>query len=214
MDQPLEIEQMAFDRIQSEFQRHTFLTHFDPKRQLYINIDASKERRFGAKAYHLKNGDRAKPTTIDPILFLSKCLSPAQTRYWPTELEMARVVWTIQKVHYMVQTAQLPTIIWTDHSAIQNIVSQTKLTSSNVDKLNLRLIRSSMYLSQFNITIRHKAGREHIILDAMSQLPAAHDAVTQLKTAVIAETYTGTVVELSSSFQTKLLESYKTKKWA
>ena len=92
LDQPSEIEQMAFDTIQSEFQRHTFLTHFDPKRQLYIDIDACKKRGFEAMAYHLKNGNRAKPTAIDPILFLSKCLSPAQTRYWPTELEMARVV--------------------------------------------------------------------------------------------------------------------------
>lgn len=52
--------------------------------------------------YHLKKDDRARPAAIEPILFLSKCLTPAKLRYWPTELEMAGVVWTIWKVHYMI----------------------------------------------------------------------------------------------------------------
>ena len=92
LDQPSEAEQTAFKTIQSEFQRHTFLTYFDPTRQLYIDIDASKERDFGAMVYNVKTGDRARPAAIDPILFLSKCLTPAEANYWPTELEMAGVV--------------------------------------------------------------------------------------------------------------------------
>ena len=94
-----------------EFQRHTFLTHFNPTCQLYIDVDASKERGYGAMAYHLKKGDRAKPTAIKLILFLSKCLTPAEANYWPTELEIARVVWTIRKVHYMVRAAVHTTIV-------------------------------------------------------------------------------------------------------
>ena len=157
LDKPSVAEQTAFDTIQREFQKHTFLTHFDPKRQLYIDIDASKKQGFGAMIYHLNGGDKAKPTAIDPILFLSKCLSPAESRYWPTELEMAGVVWTVRKVHHMIRAARLTTIIWTDHSAIPSIAAQTKLSSSNVDKLNLRLVRASAYLSQFNIAFKHKA---------------------------------------------------------
>lgn len=42
--------------------------------------------------YHLKSGNRARPTAIDPILFLSKCITLAKSRYWLTELEIARVV--------------------------------------------------------------------------------------------------------------------------
>ena len=102
VEMPSTAEQAAFETIQEEFKRHTFLTYFNPERQLYINIDASKERGFGAMVYHLKSGDKAWPTAIEPILFLSKCLSPAKSRYWPTELEMAGVVWTVRKVRYMV----------------------------------------------------------------------------------------------------------------
>lgn len=211
-------KQAAFQTIQEEFKRHTFLTHFNPERQLYIDIDASKERGFGAMVYHLKNRDRARPIAIEPILFLSKCLSLAESRYWPTELEMAGVVWTVRKMHYMVQmvqTARLPTIIWTDHSAIPSIANQTKLSLSNVDKLNLRLIRASTYLSQFRLLIRHKAGRDHVIPDALSKLPAVSDKpAIKRDTAVETQVYNGTIVELSSTFRARLLEAYKKQEWA
>ena len=102
LEQPSDDERTAFETIQREFQRYTFLAHFNPKRQLYIDIDASKEWGYGAMIYHLRTGNRAKSMAIEPILFLSKCLTTAEGRYWPTELEMAGVVWTIRKVHHMI----------------------------------------------------------------------------------------------------------------
>lgn len=214
LDEPSVAEQAAFDTIQREFQKHTFLTHFDPKRQLYIDIDASKERGFGAMIYHLKGSDRAKPTAIDSILFLSKCLLPAKSKYWPTKLEMAGVVWTVRKVHHMIRAACLTTIIWTDHSAIPSIAAQTKLSLSNVDKLNLRLVRASAYLLQFNVTFKHKAGQEHVIPDALSQLLNKEDPQPR-KPPEVEEThsYAGTVVKLSSSFKSRLIEAYQKKEW-
>ena len=165
--------------------------------------------------YHLKHGDRARPTAIDPILFLSKCLTPAEARYWPTELEMAGVVWVIRKVHHMVRSSQLATIVWTDHSAIPSIAKQVKLSSSNVDKLNLRLVRASTYLSQFNIAVKHKAGRDHVISNALSRLPARdkieprqHSAESKM------HAYSCTVVELSDTFKAQLLEAYKKREWS
>ena len=151
--------------------------------------------------YHLRNGDRARPTAIEPILFLSKCLSQAESRYWPTELEIAGIVWTIRKVHHMVRASFTTTVIWTDHSAIASIVKQTKLSSSSVDKLNLRLIRASTYLSQFNIVVKHKAGRDHIIPDALSRIPAAQDQPRKMEAAGETHAYSGTIVELPESFR-------------
>ena len=85
---------------------------------------------------------------------------------------------------------------------------------SNVDKLNLRLIRASTYLSEFQLLIRHKAGRDHVIPDALSRLPAVLDkpAIKQ-DTAVETQVYNGTIVELSSTFRARLLEAYKKQEW-
>lgn len=63
-----------------------------------------------------------------------------------------------------------PTIIYTDHSAAVPISRQTSLTSSSTDKLNLRLIRASSYLSQFNIVVKHKLGKSNVVPDALSRL--------------------------------------------
>lgn len=164
--------------------------------------------------YHLRNSDRAKLTAIEPILFLSKCLSPAESGYWPTELEMAGIVWTIRKVHHMVRASFTTTVIWTDYSAIASIVKQTKLSSSSVDKLNLRLICASTYLSQFNIAVKHKAGRDHIIPDALSSIPAAQDQPRKIETAGETHAYSGTIVELSELFRSRLLDAYKEREWA
>jgi len=50
-------------------------------------------------------------------------------------------------------------IIYIDHSSITSIMKQTKLFSNNIDKLNLRLVRALIYLSQFRLDVRHKLNK-------------------------------------------------------
>ena len=107
-------------------------------------------------------------------MFLSKTLSPPERRYWPTELEVACLVWTTKRVRWMVEACEKPVTVLTDHSATIGIVRQTSLTSSSVDKLNNRLTRASQYLSQFGkLRLVYVPGREHILPDALSRLNAA-----------------------------------------
>ena len=68
-------------------------------------------------------------------------------------------------------------IIYTDHSAVINIIKQIKLIFNNIDKLNLRLIRASIYLSQFSLDIRHKSNKQHIVFDVLSKLSLNVDAI-------------------------------------
>lgn len=91
---PLELD--AFHHLQSSFSRPSMLIHFVVWRILFIDIDASKDRGFGVMVYQSK--DEKNPptsTSIRPILFLSKLLTPAESRYWPTKLEVACLVWAI-----------------------------------------------------------------------------------------------------------------------
>lgn len=44
------------------------------------------------------------------------------------------------------------------------------MLTSNFDKLNLGLIRTSPYLSQFDLDIRHKLGKTNVVADALSRL--------------------------------------------
>lgn len=77
------------------FSSPNFLVHFDPESRIYVDLDASKEREFGARVYHVKGNpetDDFPKSDIMSILFLSKSLNGAEPRYWPTELEVAGLV--------------------------------------------------------------------------------------------------------------------------
>lgn len=74
-------------------------------------------------------------------------LTGVESRYWPTELEVAGLCWAVRKLSTIIRTAKEPPIVFTDHSAAPAITKQTTLITSSVDKLNMRLIRALQYLS-------------------------------------------------------------------
>ncbi|KAJ9490152.1 hypothetical protein VN97_g3108 [Penicillium thymicola] len=104
-------------------------------------------------------------------MFLSRLLTPAEKNYWVTELEVSCITWTIKKVRHLIETAQKPVIFYTDHSA--TIAVATSLRTSSRERLNLRLVRASMYMQQFPIKIFHRPGKTNRIADALSRLPSA-----------------------------------------
>src|SRR6202043_306917 len=105
-----------------------------------------------------------------PITYISKQLNKHEVHYWPTELEIAGIVWTIQKLCHLIEGVG-PTKIFTDHKPASDILfSKTLKTSSSV-RMNLRLIRASQFVSQYpSITIVYRPGKDNINADALSRL--------------------------------------------
>lgn len=108
---------------------------------------------------------------VEPIMFLCRLMSSAESRYWPTELEVADLVWVLGKIRHLIEFAKLPTIVYTDHGASLAVAKQISLATSSTDKLNLRLFRASDHIPRFDLVIRHKPGRLHLMPDALSRLP-------------------------------------------
>ena len=138
---PTSDEIEAFEAIQEYFRQETMLVHFDPARCLYIDLDASG-LGFGVVAYHLRGEtgtEKTRIADIQPILFLSRLLNTAEKNYWPTELEVACLVWSVRKLRHYIKSVS-KTVVFTDHGATPGIASQTTLRSVNSDKLNKRLI--------------------------------------------------------------------------
>jgi Reverse transcriptase (RNA-dependent DNA polymerase)/RNase H-like domain found in reverse transcriptase/Integrase zinc binding domain len=175
--EPTREEIAAFESIQEAFKGGLCLHHHDPELQAYCALDSSIERGIGAVYYHLKppregqDEHEMTPSRLQPILFLSKRLTTAETRYRATELEVAGLVWTVRRIRHLIgESLKLPVIIYTGHAAITSIVAKGTLHSSNVDRLNIRLVRASQYLSQFELDVRYKPGRQHTLPDAISRL--------------------------------------------
>ena len=217
---PIDRELDAFEQLQDAFSKPSFLIHFDKTRCLYIDVDASKERGFGVMAFHVRKkgtDDETVPkappprTDVEPILFLSKILSDAEKRYWPTELEMAAVVWAIRKLRLMVISSQHATTVITDHASNVTISGQTKLTSTSTDKLNLKLVRASMYLSQYKLNMIYKPGKSHLVPDALSRLPstASMDSKTDSLDLDSAHAYNGVVAVMSQDFKSRVMKGYQ-----
>ena len=215
---PSEREMAAFNALQEALSKPSFLVHFDDKLTLYIDLDASKDFGFGAMVYHVlgnqdvpKNGypQRSK---IRPILFLSRLLKDAETRYWPTELELAGIVWVLSKTRHMIESAP-HTVVYTDHGAALGIAKQTSMTTSSTAKLNLRLIRASEYIQRFrSLEFRHKPGKQHVVPDALSRLGQAGSSIKSQEEGQLDTlhgcAYHVTLVEMSDSFKRRLVEEY------
>ncbi|KAM0814726.1 putative Reverse transcriptase [Seiridium cardinale] len=89
-------------------------------------------------------------------MFMSRCLSNAETRYGPSELEVACLVWSSKKLRTLVQSANLPVVMLTDHSATKGIVDQTSLNT-------------------YGYQVHHLAGKMNILPDALSRLKQVQD---------------------------------------
>lgn len=105
-----------------------------------------------------------------PITYISKQLNKHEVHYWPTELEIAEIVWTIQKLRHLIEGIG-PTLLYTDHKPAADILSSTTLKTSSSVRMNLRLIRASQFVSQYpSIRIIYRPGKHNVNADALSRL--------------------------------------------
>ena len=77
----------------------------------------------------------------------------------------------IKRIRHMINFIKKSFIvIYIDYFVVVLISRQIILITFNIDKLNLRLVRASQYLFNFNIIIRHKFNKFNVIFDALSRL--------------------------------------------
>ena len=192
------------------------LTYFNPDTTLYIDMDASKAHGFGVVVYHApEHHDHLQPPTpssVTPVMFLSKLLNDAETRYWPTELEVAALVWAIRKTRHLIESSTKPVVVYTDHASTIGISKQTSLNSVSIEKLNLRLVRASEYIQRFRLDVRHRTGKSNTVPDALSRLASdLGRAVDETDEGALdaLNAYHTTLVEMSPGFKDRLAKGYQ-----
>jgi hypothetical protein len=113
LDNPTRAQKMSFEAVKEAMAGPNTLIHYDSSIPLVIRMDASKERGYGAMITQIPvwsfPEDRQAGTVLDPtaerydhtlerpVCFLSKRLNRHEMNYWPTELEVAGLVWTVRR---------------------------------------------------------------------------------------------------------------------
>ncbi|POS82631.1 hypothetical protein EPUL_004731, partial [Erysiphe pulchra] len=173
LENPTHEEIESFRSLQEAFKNVKMLVHFNPEKRLYLDIDSSGK----------------EVGVLNPIL--SRLLKPAETRYWPTELEIAGLCWVIAKIRYLIESSKHRTIIYTDHQSLIQIATQTSRTTTSLVRLNPRHLRSSEYLSQFRLEENQSLESNAAILPfecIREILYAKPDAIHQERRRVIPKT--------------------------
>ena len=208
-----------YKQLQKDFSKFSWLTHFNILRQLYADIDVSKNG-FDVMIYHVKSDSEidkiSNKRQIELILFFSKFFTETESRYWSTELKMTTLVWTVRRIAHMIRSSKHFIIIYTNHETNFMIVAETKLSTININKLNMKFIKAFIYCFQFRIKMRHKFKKFNVVSNALSKLSIKlnNKSINSLnidaknsKTDQI-YIYIITFVEISLEFKKKLIDKY------
>ena len=114
----------------------------------------------------------------------------------------------------MVKSSYQAVRIQTNYSTIIDIIRQNSIVFIiSTMRMNIRLIRASQFLKQFNLDISYKPGKEHIIPDALSRLASLNkhdlpDHYSELDSLTGEVLFTAALVQMDKSFHNKVLEGY------
>ena len=114
----------------------------------------------------------------------------------------------LKKIRHLVDSfEQRSIIIFIDHDATLSLVKQTSLITAFTDKLNLRLIKAFDYIQRFEIELRHKSDKQHIVSDALSRLVSINIDTTSEEGELNA-LFTTAFVKMKTDFRQKLVADY------
>ena len=235
----------SYRQLQDSFNRFNWLVYQDFNRVLYVDVDEFR-KNFDVMMYHLKNDNDKqslfnnvdlknafeiklsstsfKRKNVESIMFLSRMLTFVEEKYWFIELKMIDLIWLMKRIKHLIETFKHVTIIYIDYVVNSFITRQIKLIISNVNKLNMKLIRVSIYLSQFRLNVRYKLDKSHIIFDALSRLSINncmfndkndvldienfHEDMIDSKNDVI-YAYNSDLITMSKNFKLKFRQDYR-----
>lgn len=207
-----EKHQKAFDLLKARLADAVTLAHPEDKGfvEYRLYVDGCK-LGIGA-ALHIVC-DIEKEISERPVSFISRGLRKAEKNYWPTELEMLALTWSLKRFEEIIEGQ--PLTIYTDHSALKWLFQAT----NNKTGHNQRLFLWALQLEKWknNTKIIHRPGRAHLNADVLSRFPIDLDTPDELrKTLEVTDSpatedsciATVSMIGISDNFKALLIQGY------
>ena len=164
-------EIVSFQILQFFLSKFIYLIHHNVTRQIYINLNVNKKFDIETIIYHLKkkfcNENYSSRFAIKFILFLSRFLNFAKTKYWLIELKFVDIIWILKKIKHLIKFSFLSIVVYINHDIVLRLTKQTILIISSTNKINFRLIRVNDYIQRFEFQIRYKFDKIHIVSNVL-----------------------------------------------
>jgi transposase InsO family protein len=132
------------------------LRHINPDLPFIVETDAS-DYATGAVLIQ-KDQSTGFP---HPVAFTSKKLNPAESRYATYDKELYAIVRALETWRHHLLSSPFPVTIFTDHNNLRYFRTRQILSQKQ--------ITWSMFLSEFNFRLEHKAGTRNQVADALSR---------------------------------------------
>lgn len=110
------------------------------------------------------------------VAFYSRKLTSAEINYFTCERELLSIIACLLKWRTIIMGSKV--IVWSDHKSLSFLL--------NCQLLNPRLTRWYLKIQNFNLEIKHLAGEDNIVADALSRFP--YNQLENNKDIVIATT--------------------------
>ena len=216
-----ELKRVVFNILQNIFSKSFYLIHSDNKRRLFIDLDANKKFDFEIMLYYVKKVYLKKLSfdqfssrhVIESIFFFNRLFISIETRYWSIEFEIIDIVWIFKKIRHIIEIVDISTIdkivIYTNHDATLSIINQTSFITSFIDKFNFRFVRISDYIQRFDLDIRHKFDKQHIVSNVLFRLISDNVNAFNHDDDELDALFIISFVEMKSKFKQRILNDYK-----
>ena len=148
--------QIAFEQMIDALCSAPVLVLPDPTKPYVVTTDASGYALGACLMQDHGNG-------LQPIVYMSKKMLPAETRYPIHHKEMLAIVCALKEWRHYLHGAQFKIRILTDHKSLVHFNSQPKLSE--------RQARWNEFISEFgnDIIIEYQEGKKNVVADALSR---------------------------------------------
>ncbi|KAK9401689.1 hypothetical protein NXF25_010045 [Crotalus adamanteus] len=163
--------QQAFESLKGLFAREPILIHPDPGRPFVVQADAS-DVAIGAILLQ-RNTDGL----LQPCAYTSKKFTDTERRWAVWEKEAFAVKWALSTWRHLLEGAQHPFEVWTDHQNLAVLQTPRRLAPKHV--------RWAQYFQRFKFHLKVVPGGKNFLADALSRLPQYNSKREQVIHAII-----------------------------
>ncbi|XP_052749157.1 uncharacterized protein K02A2.6-like [Galleria mellonella] len=153
--------QKAFNAVKRELSSSRVLSHYDPRQQLVLTVDAAPSGLGAVLAARYHDGAER------PICYASRALNKSERAYSQIQKEATAIIYGIKKFHQYLYGRQQPFILRTDHKPLLSIFSPEKGVPQMTES---RLQRYALFLAAYNYKIEFVSSGNNVA-DYLSRFP-------------------------------------------